>query len=95
MQVSRSIILYLPERFEIELGKSLEADPPSWDYKIEYFYYLIHYLTFRQIQNKDDKYFSMNTKQLKKLTVWNIDRYIKYLVNGEFLYRDDNNRAEM
>lgn len=71
------------------MQKYILRNPPSFNYKVEYFYYLIHYITVRQIQNKDEKLFSMNTKYLKSITIWNINQYIIYLVNGEFLLRDN------
>ena len=89
MQVSRPIIFYMPVQFVIELGKKLKAHPPTWNYKIEYFNYLVHYLTVIQNQQKDNEYFSINTKYLMNITVWNINQYIKYLVNGDLLLRDN------
>lgn len=88
MQRSKPIILYLPGKCISELEKRLHDNPPSWNYKAEYFYYLINYLTVRQIQRKKEKRFPLNTQILSKSIVWNIDRYIKYLANEGFLKRD-------
>jgi hypothetical protein len=97
-QVARPIILDLPELFKVELDRYIQENPPNWKYQHIYFYYLIHYLTVRQIQEKnkekEDEFFSINTKNLKKVTIWNIDRYILYLVNGEFLMRDNYIKGE-
>ncbi len=94
MQVSRPVILYLPEIFVNKLEIYLETHPPYWKYKIEYFYYLTHYLTVLQIQQKKNEYFSIYPKYLKNLTIWNIDLYMKYLVNGDFLFRDTYKTGE-
>jgi hypothetical protein len=88
MQVAKPIILYLPEKLMVELEKHIEANPPSWKYDPVQFQYLVHFLTVRQIQQKNQDFFAINTQKLKSVTVWNIDRYIKYFINGEFLKRD-------
>ena len=89
MQVSKPIILYLPELFVIKMEQYIATHPPSWKYSIEYFYYLAHHLTIKQIQQNKKEYLPLNTKYLKSITVWNIYQYIKYLVNGEILKRDN------
>jgi hypothetical protein len=88
MQVPKPIIFHLPELFMVELERQLQNDPSSWKYDPSYFYYLAHCLTIKQNQQKNNEFFSLNTQKLKSITVWNIDIYIKYLLDGELLVRD-------
>ena len=89
MRVSKPIILYLPELFVSELDKYLKEHPPNFKFQRIYFYYVIHHLTFMQIQYNNDEYIYLNRKLLKSLTISNIDRYIKILENGEFIISDN------
>jgi len=43
-----------------------------------------------QIQYKNREYFSLNREYLKSVTISNIDRYIKILINGEFIISDNS-----
>ncbi|MFW5886367.1 MAG: hypothetical protein ACOCUL_01295 [Bacteroidota bacterium] len=88
MQVKKPIILYLPGLFVSQLEQELKTNPPKWNYQKEYFYYLSHYLIVKQIQQEKEKFFSLNTKKMKRTILWNIDNYVRYLVNGELLKRD-------
>lgn len=85
MRVSKSIILYLPELLVRELEKYLKNYPPNFKFDRIYFYYVIHHLTIMQIQYKNSEYQYLDKKYLKSVTISNIDRYIKILVNGEFI----------
>lgn len=89
MQVKRPIILHIPGFFADELERKLKVEPPKWKYEIFYFYYLAHYLTVKQIQQKKNEFFSINILKLRKSIVWNIDKYIMYLIKGELLKRDN------
>jgi len=91
MQVKKPIILHLPGEFVAELERCIKQQPPLWSYKMDYFYYLINYLIMREMQmkNVETKFFSINIKRLRSVTVSNIDRYIKYLVDVELLKRDN------
>lgn len=92
MKVSKPIVLYLPELFVSELDRYLLENPPNFKFQRIYFYYVIHHLTVIQIQfkNKNEEYFSLNKKYLKSVTISNIDRYIKILINGEFIISDNS-----
>ena len=87
MQVSRPINFYLPEKLLVELEKYIDKNPPSWKYDMNLFYHLIHRLIVmqNQIKDKDSNYFPLRTDNLKYVSNWNLIRYKKYLLNGEFL----------
>lgn len=89
MQVAKPFILYLPSGFLDELERQLDVNPPDWKYRMEVFQYLAHYLTVKQIQQKEKDYCSINTKKLKGEIIWNIDSYVRYLVKGELFQRDN------
>ena len=88
MQTKKPIILHLPELLITELEIELKKNPPKWKYKIEYFHYLIHYLTVRHNKQKNNEFIAIDTQKLKEITVWNIGQYVNYLIKGEFLKRD-------
>ena len=90
MRVSKPIVLYLPELLIKELDKYLEKHPPKFKFQRIYFYYVIHHLTMMEIQYKNNEYFSLNREYLKSITISNIDRYIKILLNGEFIISDND-----
>src|SRR5210317_1958126 len=85
MKVSKTIILYLPQVLIKELDKYLKDNPPNFKINRIYFYYVIHHLTVMQIQYKKKEYQSLNKKYLRSVTISSIDRYIKILVDGEFI----------
>ena len=89
MQVKKPIVFHLPKLFVLKLDEELIINPPSFRYQKEYFYYLIRYLTVKEIQNKNSKYFAISLTNLKRVTVSNIDRYVIYLEKGAFLERDN------
>lgn len=70
------------------LNEYLKANKPSFKYDVTYFYYIIHYILVRQIKTKED--FIPINKNLKTITVSNINQYIKILVNGEFIISDNH-----
>ena len=88
MRVSKPIILYLPELLVSELDRYLMENPPSFKIHRIYFYYVIHQLIIKEIQYKNREYYSLNREYLKSVTISNIDRYIKILINGEFIISD-------
>jgi hypothetical protein len=88
MQIQKPIRMYLPGLFVAELERKLNTQPPEWKYQIEYFYYLANCLIVKQIQQNKNEFFSMNIPKMKDAIIWNIDRYINYLVKGELLKRD-------
>lgn len=90
MRFSKPIILYLPELLISELDKHLKKFPPNFKFQRIYFYYVIHHLTNMQIQYKNKEYFSLKREYLKSVTIINIDRYVKILVNGEFIISDNS-----
>ena len=90
MRVYKPIILYLPDHLVKELHSYLSNNKPNFKVEITYFYYVIHYLTVKQIQHKNREYFSLNSEVFKNVTISNITRYIKILKNGEFIESDNS-----
>jgi hypothetical protein len=88
MRVYKPIILYLPKLLVKELHNYLSKHPPSFKFEITHFYYVIHYLTIKQIQNKKKEYFSLNSESMKSATISNIARYIRILKSGGFIISD-------
>lgn len=88
MKPNSPIILYIPASFIKGLNKYLKANKPGFKYDVLYFYYIIHYILVRQIKTKAD--FIPINKNLKAITVSNINQYIKILVNGEFIISDNH-----
>ena len=78
----------LPELFIEKLEDCLRSSPPSWNYKKDYFYYMVNYLVIRGIQYKDREFFPIDTQNLRNEIVSNIHRYIAYLINCGLLERD-------
>jgi len=70
------------------LNEYLKANKPNFKHDVIYFYYIIHYILVRQIKTKED--FIPINKNLKTITVSNINQYIKILVNGEFIISDNH-----
>ena len=91
MQVSRPIKFYLPEKLVIELENRIKSNPPYWRHDMNLFYYLIHRLVVMRIhlKDKEEEYFPLPTNNLKYVSTWNLNRYKKYLLNGEFLQCDN------
>lgn len=91
MQRHKPIILHLPGLLIERLEQRLQDSPPSWSFKIDYFYYLIRHMTTLEIQWKNRKYeyYPVNINKLRAVTVSTINRYLKYLVDGELLLRDN------
>ena len=87
MKANKPIILYVPAAFVKELNKYLKEYQPSFKYDIVYFYYVVHYILTKQIRNKNKEYVSIS-KNIKAVTVSNINEYIKFLKKGEFIISD-------
>jgi len=88
MRAQKPIFLTIPDKFIKELCKYLYYNEPNFIYKITYFYYLYYYIASKNII-KDDEYININIHKFRSLTVSNIDRYIKILINGEFIISDN------
>lgn len=88
MRVNKPIVLYLPDLLIYEFDNYLKRNPPKFNIHRVYFYYVVHYLTIRQIQYSKEEYYSLDKKYLRSVTCSNIDRYIKILVNGDFIISD-------
>ena len=79
MRRSQPFILAIPKGIIDQLNKVLESERPDFNYRKEYFYYLINYLIVKDIINSKKKYHAINKKKLKSITTKMIGRYVKYL----------------
>jgi hypothetical protein len=90
MKVSKPIVLYLPYQLKIELEQYLSAKPPDFKHDSLYFYYFMDYLLKAQyLFKKEQDFIAINTRMVRAEIVANIDKYIKYLKNGEFIISDE------
>jgi len=85
MKPLKPIILYLPGFLTASLRDYLKQNPPAFKYKMRYFNFIISQLAIA----KNDEFVPLNTQILRSVTIWNIDRYIKILQNGEFIICDN------
>lgn len=92
MQVKKPIKFHLPQVLTETLLDKLKSSPPKFSYKVEYFYYVARYLTFREIQRKDDEYYFINYKKLASATVTNIRAYVCYLQKWGIIELGKNDR---
>lgn len=96
MKPNNPIILDIPAAFVQELNNYLNANQPCFKYEIIYFYYIAHHILVQQIrdkkkhENEQNHLVRINRKLLKSITVSNINDYIKYLKNGEFIISDNH-----
>lgn len=81
-------MIYIPEIFYFELNKYLEKNPPEFNAKPIFFYYIIYYIARKHNVRKKQKVVALNLKYLAKLLTYNIDKYIVFLKNGEFIIQD-------
>jgi len=88
MRKSKNIILYLPDLLISDLDEYLVLNPPKFIYKIEYFYYIVHYLSEQQLKYKKKQVYRLDLKYLKSVTVSNIMSYVTFLKKGEFIVTD-------
>lgn len=96
MKANKPILLNVPSFIINSLNKQLEANAPRFNYDLNYFYFIIHYILKKQSQVKkmqqldaDANYVSLNKNLLKSITTSNINEYINYLKNGEFIITDN------
>jgi len=88
MKPNKPIIIYIPATFVKGLNDYLKINIPGFKYDVLYFYYIVHHILVRQIKTKEE--FVPINKNLKTITVSNINQYIKILVNGEFIISDNH-----
>jgi len=88
MKISKPIILCIPTKLKNDLHNYLNENKPKFKYEIIYFYYVIHFLTDRQLRNKNREFVAIDFKKLKDITISNIDKYVKILKKGEFINTD-------
>lgn len=89
MKPNKPIVLYIPSLIVQELDYYLIENPPNFKYQIVCFYYVIHYITNKLVNNKDSEYIKIDLNYLKKITVSNIRRYIAILRKGGFVIVDN------
>lgn len=88
MKISKPIILYVPTRLKFDLHNYLKENKPKFKYDMIYFYYVIHFLSVKQLRNKNREFVAIDMQKLKDVTISNIDKYVKILKNGEFIKID-------
>ncbi|CAA0227777.1 hypothetical protein V2595_15190 [Tenacibaculum maritimum] len=90
MQVKKDLVVYLPKLLIDSLEEELKRTPPSFNYKLDYFIILFNYIQNLEIRRKKREFQALNKQKLKTITTSNIERYITYLKNGEFLICDNS-----
>lgn len=88
MKAAKPIKMYLPEVLVNELKHYISISPPSFNYNMSYFYYILHYLFIQH--NKKVYHKTINRQKLASITVSNIKRYIKFLENDEFIISNNS-----
>ena len=88
MRIAKPISLIMPSKLHESLNNYLENHEVGYNYKPEYFYFTVDHLLFLENLNKKASFVPIDLKKLKCLSVSNIDRYIKLLLNGEFIISD-------
>ena len=93
MKLSKPIILNIPAEIVQKLSDYLKLHQPNFKYDVNYFYYIMHYISVQQIKNRnrndDNQFISINKEFVKAITVSNINDYIKILKKGEFILSDN------
>lgn len=90
MKVSKPINLFIPKKVKADLGDYLKSNPPNFKYDIVYFYYVFDYLIKTQrVFKKEQENTFINIKNVRSQIVANIDKYLNYLKNGEFIISDE------
>lgn len=90
MQVKKDLVVYLPKLLIDSLEEKLRRTPPSFNYKLDYFIILFNYIQNLEIRRKKREFQALNKQKLKNITTSNIDRYVTYLKNGDFLICDNS-----
>ena len=80
MRKKKPYVLLIPTLMMEELEKNYQSHKINSRFKRENFYYLISHITVQQSIYKDNEFVFVNLKKLKLVTVSNIDRYLKLLV---------------
>jgi hypothetical protein len=89
MRVSHPFKLFVPSSIRDSLNEYLAKNPPSFKYDTFNFYFIFNYLLYKQYVKEESGFYALNHKHLKSAMHSNINSYIKYLINGEFILRDN------
>lgn len=89
MRVAKPINLVVPDKLYKGLNDYLAVNEVGYHFKPEYFYFTVDYLLHLENLNKKANFVPIDLQNLKRLTVSNIDRYIRTLKNGEFIKCDN------
>src|SRR5690554_6658090 len=89
MRVAKPINLVVPDKLYKGLNDYLAVNEVGYHFKPEYFYFTVDYLLHLENLNKKSSFVPIDLQNLKRLTVSNIDRYIRTLKNGEFIKCDN------
>jgi hypothetical protein len=89
MKVNQPFKLFVPTSINKSLLNYLEVNPPKFKYKACNFYFIVHYMLYKQMfAKKETEYFAFNNKFLRDIIGTKPDKYKTYLFNGEFILRD-------
>jgi hypothetical protein len=88
MKPNKPILLHIPALLVKEINKHIEINKPSFNYDIVYFYYIVHYILVKLLRQKNQEFVSIS-KKLKFTICSQINEYIRFLKNGEFIISDD------
>ena len=91
MKIAKPIIFNVPALFVSKLNECIKQNPPTCDYKIDYFYFIINRITTNHYTKDKKKEFTrVNTQILQKLSIYRIGSYMKYLNKYEFIISDNS-----
>jgi hypothetical protein len=90
MKIAKPILFNVPSYLVLKLNEYLMENPPNFNYKLEYFYFIICRLISLHSIWKDEEFVTLNLQKLESSSVYNINSYLKILKNGEFIISDNN-----
>ena len=86
---SSPVILNVSEQFVNNLNEYIKTNPPTFSYRLENFYYLIHYIFLLKNRHKNVEFVAVNNKHLKSIIGSKFERYAPYLKNGNLILCDN------
>lgn len=95
MRTSRPVELCVSHEAIQQLNAHIATNPPRFPYKVEYFYFIMHYLHHCSVTQKynehkqEQNYFNLKCTFFNSVIPSSVARYIKYLQNGEFIESDN------
>lgn len=94
MRKAKPIRMVVSKLFVEELDVYLKENEPDFKYDMIYLYSIIQTISFRllkkKLKDKEPDYVDLKIAYLKKITVWNISKYIQILVDRGFIEKKDS-----